>query len=299
MVQEDIMSWIAQHVSYQVQWQTDVLLFIQSLRNDPLSVFFYFVSNIGQTSCYMAAVCVIFWCVNKRAGYFLGFSVVAAGLVNMGLKGAFQIPRPYGHAGLVPVEHPVSVLETGYSFPSGHSTGAGSFWLALYLAFRKRWIAVLSICMMLLIPLSRLYFAVHTPIDVTTGLVLGSLSALGVCALLCSPGKKGKYLPLVPVVVFGAAGFFAHHPYYWAGFGSLSGLTAGYYIENEAIRFEMTKKNSRIIFRLVIGFAGAAVLGPLLEAVLPGTPVSGSFRSFCLGLWITAGAPALFSKLRI
>ena len=53
------MSWFVQHVSYQVQWQTDVLLFIQSLRNDPLSVFFYLVSAVGQTSCYMAAVCVI------------------------------------------------------------------------------------------------------------------------------------------------------------------------------------------------------------------------------------------------
>lgn len=293
------MSWIVQHVSYQVQWQTDVLLFIQSLRSDPLSVFFYAVTNIGEAPVYLAAMCCIFWCVSKRAGYFLGFSYVSAGLLNIGIKNTFQVPRPYGHAGLVPVEHPVTVLETGYSFPSGHSTGAGSFWLALYLAFRKRRVALLCAVMMLLIPVSRLYFAVHTPIDVVTGLLLGAVTAFGVCSLLCTADKKRRYLPVIPIAVFAAAGFYVQHPGYWAVLGTLVGITAGYYIETEVIRLEMTKKTGKNMFRLVIGFAGVLILGPLLSMALPEGAVSGAFRSFCLGLWITAGAPVLFTKFRI
>ncbi|MGL4370463.1 MAG: phosphatase PAP2 family protein, partial [Spirochaetota bacterium] len=169
------------YISYQVQWQTDTLLFFQSLQNDPLSYVFFLITSTGSESFYLAAICVIFWCISKKAGYFAGMSLIAANVLNAGLKSLFQIPRPIGHNGILSMTHPVDAIATagGTSFPSGHSMGAGSFWFSIVTAFRKRPITILGISLMILVPLSRLYFGVHTPVDVMTGLALGILTAWG------------------------------------------------------------------------------------------------------------------------
>lgn len=293
------MNWVAQHISYQVQWQTDFLLFLQSLRSDPLSWFFYIVTNIGENYFCIAVVSVIFWCISKRAGYLIGFSFISADLLNMAFKPLFQIPRPIGHGGIDYVKTPVEVFPLGYSFPSGHSTVAGSFWSSAILALRLRWLAVIGVLMMILIPFSRLYFAAHTPIDVTAGLILGILTALIVSRIAVMPEKRRKYVIACLVFLFAAAGIFINHPGYWSGIGMLAGLTAGFFMERESIKMDMPKKICSFISRISVGLAGIAVLCPLLGLLLPESSVSGAFRYCCLGLWITAGAPALFSKFKI
>ena len=293
------MNWIMQHISYQVQWQSDFLLFLQSLRNDFLSWFFYIVTNSGEEVFCFAVCSVIFWCVSKRAGYIIGFSLISADLVNMAVKQVFQVPRPIGHNGIEYVRTPVEVFPQGYSFPSGHATAAGSLWSSVILALRKRWLVVLGVLMMILIPLSRLYFAAHTPIDVTAGLVLGILTALVINRISEASEKAKKYLAAVIVFVFAAVGIFVNHPGYWKAIGILAGLTSGYFMEKESIKLDMPKKVCGYISRTFLGLAGASILCPLLGVLLPDSAVSGAFRYCCLGLWITAGAPALFSKLKI
>ena len=116
---EDCMNWVLQHISYQAHWQTDFLLFLQSVRNDVFTCFFYIFTTIGDDAFCIAVISIIFWCVSKRAGYLIGFSFISADLFNMEIKQGFQVPRPIGHNGIEYVKTPVEVFPQGYSFPSG------------------------------------------------------------------------------------------------------------------------------------------------------------------------------------
>ena len=293
------MEFLLPYISYQAGWQTKVLLFLQSLRNDPLNILFYFISLSGSEIFYIALICVIFWCISKRIGYMVGFSLVMANVMNAGLKNTFQVPRPIGHNGITCVDKPFNAFPGGYSFPSGHSMGSGSFWFSIVNGFRTRWLTVLGIAMMVLVPLSRLYLGVHTPIDVMTGLILGILIASIMGKIFATAERKKTYLMLLSVVPFAVWCFFMHDPDYWKGLGTLTGMSVGYMIESDVIKFTMPKKTRFLIMRIIIGIAVLFTIKAGLKLFLPETLISDAFRYCCIGLWVTAGAPAVFISLKI
>ena len=84
------------------------------------------------------------------------------------LKNIFQIPRPV--SGLI--------LETGYSFPSGHTTFAVVFFgLMAYIFAKKEYkfsATIVSALIIIAIAWSRLHLQVHYLSDVIAGLAVGS-----------------------------------------------------------------------------------------------------------------------------
>jgi membrane-associated phospholipid phosphatase len=108
-------------------------------------------------------------------------AVVGGALLNWLLKGLFQRPRPH-------FAHPL-VVETSYSFPSGHAmVSFVAYGMLAYLAvllWLKSWEArVAAVCgaalVVVLIGFSRLYLGVHYFSDVVAGYAAGGvwLSAL-------------------------------------------------------------------------------------------------------------------------
>lgn len=108
------------------------------------------------------------------AAAYLTIGSAGAGLGTLVLKDVFTRPRPEIVPRLVEV--------TGFSYPSGHSFGATSFYLLLmFLAFRsyparraRILFAVLAGIFIGLVCLSRVYLGVHYPSDVLSGILLGS-----------------------------------------------------------------------------------------------------------------------------
>lgn len=82
------------------------------------------------------------------------------------------------------------VVETAYSFPSGHSVFAGAFYtmLAILLTgiipssrvWLRRGVVALCLFAAIAIGLSRVWLGVHYPTDVLAGLLIGSSTAAGV-----------------------------------------------------------------------------------------------------------------------
>jgi len=115
---------------------------------------------------------VFFWFkLNKRNSlFFLIIMLVDAGLIWI-IKNIFQRARPIN--ALIP--------DKSFSFPSGHVTSSVVFLGALvYLIFREPkhksrriFFLVLSVFLILLISLSRLYLNVHWFSDILGGLTLG------------------------------------------------------------------------------------------------------------------------------
>lgn len=114
------------------------------------------------------------------AGWVL--ALAGNGLVTYGLKQFFGRPRPLAQAGFG--------LETGFSFPSGHSAGAVvAYGMLAYLAcrllpprwHRPAWVAAVALA--LAVGASRVFLGVHFASDVLAGFASGL-----VWLLLCIGG---------------------------------------------------------------------------------------------------------------
>ena len=147
---------------------------------------FAFITFLGNALIISAGTGLIgFWFIRQRNWKKLSllFSSVAGGaLLNLALKNIFQRTRP-----AIPGAY---MVDTGFSFPSGHSMISLVFYgmvayLALSYVKSKKWkvfivAGALAICA--LIGFSRLYLGVHFLTDVLAGWAAGGLW-LAVCIL--------------------------------------------------------------------------------------------------------------------
>jgi len=66
-----------------------------------------------------------------------------------------------------------------HGFPSGHVIIITVIWIGMALLFRKRWLWILSILLVLLTAISRMYLGMHYLADVVGGLIIGLLLSVG------------------------------------------------------------------------------------------------------------------------
>lgn len=138
---------------------------------------FVWITNLGSpplVAGLLAITCAVLWLLHRRAA-IVGLLVTVAGASSFSVLGklAFQRVRPTD----------AFLLETSYSFPSGHATISVAFYGFLgYLLIRHatRWssrvhLLFAFVALALLIGLSRIMLGVHFLSDVWGGWLLGSL----------------------------------------------------------------------------------------------------------------------------
>ena len=159
--------------------QLDIMLFFQRIQNPVLSFIANLISAFGEESVMILILVTIYWCFDKKKGFAI-FSSLFISLVTMQtLKAIIRAPRPFQvHPELIDADRIETA--TGYSFPSGHSTGASSFYFSIALLYNNIFIRIGCILLVVLVPLSRLYLGVHWPSDVLCGVIIG----LGVSTFL-------------------------------------------------------------------------------------------------------------------
>ena len=160
---------------------TDFLYALQNLREgtpDILSGFLSLLSLIADGPGLVAIVMVVYWCVSKRAGQFTIAAFMMGNLASQFIKNLACVYRPWIRDPRITPPEYVMEGAGGYSFPSGHATGAttslGSFaWL-----LRKTHLvwSVVLIVIVVLIVFSRNFLGVHTPQDVLVAVGIGVLT---------------------------------------------------------------------------------------------------------------------------
>lgn len=147
-------------------------LVILNLRSEPLTVIMKVITNLSSAYVLIAiAIGTLLFIKNKKIGLCVTGNLVIATLLNQLLKYIIQRPRPEGYR---------LIVESGYSFPSGHSMVSMAFYgLIIYLIWKmvknKRIKYVACGILGFLIPMigfSRIYLGVHYASDVIGGFAI-------------------------------------------------------------------------------------------------------------------------------
>lgn len=142
------------------------LYFLEGLRTPFLDKLFSAITNLGGETALLAIGLALFWCVDKRMGYYALTTGLSGTVLNQFLKLAFRISRPWARDPNFTIVESARADAGGYSFPSGHTQNSVSVFGAIATETKRRWVRVLAIVLAILVPFSRMYLGVHTPQDV-------------------------------------------------------------------------------------------------------------------------------------
>jgi membrane-associated phospholipid phosphatase len=198
-------------------FQTDFIHFLQSFDHPLIHALMVLISAIGQTPFVILVLMGITFAVDFKKGMVLINIVAWTAFFTVFAKESINYPRPVhadsslefsqyekakaDYSTLLPVDffEPLSdelLAETktevfdNLGFPSGHTSAQVALWIGLVFLFKKRWMLLLGISMILLTMISRMYLGSHFLGDVLGGAVIGLFIAVMLIYLV----KKTNYL---------------------------------------------------------------------------------------------------------
>jgi len=274
--------------------QIEIIKSIQSMISPFWDVFFQLVTMTGEEYFYIIAAAIIFWCVNKKFGYKLGFALLTSTIINISLKNLFNTTRPIGALGIRSLRLETA---TGPSFPSGHTQGSATFWISSIIQVRKKWIYIIGIVVILLVAYSRLYLGLHYPIDVIGGIVIAIIWTF-ISNYIFEYAQKTKRLWILIAIIlpfiFGM--IYLREKTYYTIVGTTLGFCSGYIIESKYVQFNVKNTRVKQLIKLVFGIGILLTFKSAFKVIFPVNIIFDFFKYFIVGLWITAGAPFLFER---
>ena len=182
----------------------EILRALESIRTPFLDSFFSVITHLGEETFFIVFGLIFFWCINKKKGYYL-LSVGFIGTIfNQFLKLIFRIPRPWVADKNFTIVESARAEATGYSFPSGHTQSSVGVFGAIARCEKNKILRVVCILFCVLVPLSRLYLGVHTPLDVGVSLVIALVLIFAIYPLIhkCFDNNKAMRILFLSIIVF-------------------------------------------------------------------------------------------------
>lgn len=286
----------------------EVTYLIQSFANSFLDTFFLLVTKLSETEVLVFIIGVTYWCTDNKFGrpYFAAISFNMG--MNAMLKNIFRIPRIFNSDyPKVRVVDAAVKTATGYSFPSGHTQFATVVYGVIG-TYKKGIIRIACYLIILLVGISRIYLGVHTVYDVIFAFAVGIISSLLCMKYFEKLIKINPWIAMVFAIpallgiVFvdpGADGDTFQTA------GMVTGVFLGIVIDEKYINFDYRASFKNQILKVAIGLAVALALHKGLKIVTYLIASDGTCfiwfltfaRYFLIGLWITAGFPALSKKM--
>lgn len=181
------------------------LYFLENIRVPVLNEFMLLITKLGEETAFLAVALILFWCVDKRTGYYV-MSVGFVGTIgSQFLKLACRVPRPWVLDPEFTILEEAREAASGYSFPSGHSQSAVGTFGGMAAAIKKKWLRIVFIAIAVLVPLSRMYIGVHTPADVLVGSGMSVILILALKPLVYGKDGKGMKALLAGMIVLALA----------------------------------------------------------------------------------------------
>ncbi len=296
-----------------------VLYALESIRTPWLDTVMAAITHLGEETVFMVAALFVFWCVSKRHGYYLLAIGFAGTVLNQFLKLLFRIPRPWVLDSDFTIVESARAQATGYSFPSGHSQNAVGTFGGIARFTRRKWVRVAAIVVAVLVPLSRMYLGVHTPLDVGVAAVIAVALVFALYPLMersdSRHGVMGAVLAVMLALAVGYLLFVSLYPFpadvdaanlasgvenAWKLLGATVGMLVGWWLDVRFIHFDTRAVWYVQLIKLVGGLAlllgiRAALKAPLAAAL--GAGAGGAVRYGVMVLFAAAVWPMVFAPL--
>ena len=297
----------------------EVLYALESIRVPWLDTAMAAITHLGEETVFMVAALFVFWCVSKRHGYYLLAIGFAGTVLNQFLKLLFRIPRPWVLDSDFTIVESARAQATGYSFPSGHTQNAVGTFGGIARFTRRKWVRAAAVVVAVLVPLSRMYLGVHTPLDVGVAAVIAVALVFALYPLMeCSDSRNGVMGAVLAVMLALAAGYLLFVSLYpfpadvdaanlasgvenaWKLLGATAGMLVGWWLDVRFIHFDTRAVWYVQLIKLVGGLAlllgiRAALKAPLAAAL--GAGAGGAVRYGVMVLFAAAVWPMVFAPL--
>ena len=230
------------------------LYWLESLRIPVLNEFMLAVTYLGDEIAFLVVALILIWCADKRTGYYVLSVGFLGTIANQFMKLWFRIPRPWV------LDPQFTILEqaregaSGYSFPSGHTqSSVGTFGAIAYITKNRvlRWICIAAV---ILVPFSRMYVGVHTPLDVGVAAIMAGALIFGLKPVILSKDHRvfPVFLGIMVAVSVGFLCFVELYPFpadidphnmasglknAYTLLGSLLGLVIVYIVDEKWLHF--------------------------------------------------------------
>ena len=233
----------------------EFLYLLEKLRMPGLNEFMLLITQLGEETAFLVLALVMFWCVNKYTGYYILSVGFIGTLANQFMKLWFRIPRPWVLDENFTILEQAREAAAGYSFPSGHSQSAVGTFGSIAMTAKNRWVRIAAIAVAVLVPFSRMYIGVHTPLDVLVAAAMAVALLLILKPLVL--GQKQKAMPWLLGVMTLMAVLFLCFVSFWnfpvdidehnlqSGFknaytllGALLGLVVVYIVDEKWLNFQ-------------------------------------------------------------
>lgn len=274
--------------------ELEILRHIQSIANPFFDFLFQLITICGEQIVLISIISIIYWALDKKFGEYIAYSVLTSVLLNNAIKDIFKMKRPIGEEGIRTLREQTA---TGYSFPSGHTQSASSFYGSMAIYLNNRVMYIIATVMIILIGFSRLYLGVHYPKDVIVGGILGVLTSL-ICYKLYNRVENKMLLYVVTFALFIPALTFAHSADFIKGMGTYLGFIIGIYIEKRYVNFSTEGNTGNKIIRVLLGIVILLVLQLGLKVILPSGTIFSFIRYALISLIGIGVYPMIFKKFK-
>jgi len=304
-------------------WGIEVIKVIQTMENSALTAIIKFITALGTEALYIPLILFIFWWIDEKRGLRMGILIIVTAWINAFIKNIFKQPRPYNLDPSVGL-----AMESSYGAPSGHAQMSLVFWvpIAAWLSqkfkAKKHVIWASAIFFIILIGFTRLYLGVHFPTDLLAGWMLGGIILVlwfipgpSIDKSISSIGIRYQNI-IAALLALAMSGLYPKDRMYPAVF---LGFCIGYTLMKKNFPFSARGEiNGRkpgvltMLFRCISGFMGMAIIYLGLRLIFPGEAnilgwgqdspfyeIGRFIRYGFVGLWVSAGAPWLFMKMRL
>ncbi len=283
----------------------EFLKFLESIRTPFLDSFFSLVTRFGEETLFIIIGILFLWCVNKKYGYYLFFVGFSGLLINQFLKFTFRVPRPWVKDPSLSVVESAKEMAYGYSFPSGHTQVSVGLYGGMAWLFKNKIIRVLSIALVVLIPFSRMYLGVHTPIDVITSVIIALLLVFAFYPIINNDFENPKKINILFAICFVVSVLYLLYILFYVSSlnvdveelnkgiadsykicGSLIGLWLSYNIDMKYLNYKTDVPIYAQIIKFSVGLILVLMIKELLKepllALFNGNQIAGAVRYFII-----------------
>lgn len=286
----------------------EFLKLLEGIRIPFLDTLFSLITHLGEETIFVVIGIIFYWCIEKKKGYYLFFVGLFGTVINQFLKLLCRIPRPWVQDPNFTIVESARAEATGYSFPSGHTQSSVGLFGGVARIEKNKILKIVMLLLCLLVPFSRMYLGVHTPLDVGVSIVLALVLVFAFKPIVDWAVQKPKNMRILMYTIIGLTiGYLLFVEFYnfpsdidmynyehglsngYKMLGCFMGLYVSYELDHKYVNFSTEGSLLTQVLKTALGLIPLVLIKALLKqpllALCGGHFIADGIRYFLIGIF--------------